>query len=290
MTDESAIAVPPALVLRGRGSRVQLHPQGVLLDRRGTRTTIPPTAIERAEATGLGGRTLRIVLTAPSGDGRTYRVRCRSAPAVRAFAAGCATTLPVRDRDERRPDGYALVRTAPVPAPGRQPLSRTARITWASVALYVAGLVYIVMAARDPAFLIFLWTLAPVILAPSVFCLATIGGAALEEWGLRVRGVTVVADVTGTKAVDGTLRYTYRYRDADGVERTHVSTCAPWPEGSTTAELTYDPAHRGRVDVRGARWKAALLGAFVVGVLAVLTGMTLGGLCCAVLALAGPWL
>ncbi|MBC2878491.1 MULTISPECIES: hypothetical protein [Streptomyces] len=292
MTDESAIAVPPPLVLRGRGTRVQLDRQGVLLDRQGARTTIPPAAVERVQAAGLGGRTLRIVLTSPSGDGgRTYSVRCRSAAAVRAFAAGFEAALPLRDREARRIDGRSLVHTAPVPMAGWRPISRTARITWASVALYAAGLTYIVAAAREPAFLVVLWTIAPMALAPSLICLEAIGGFALECWGLWVRGVTVVADLTDTRrGTQGSIRYTYRYRDADGVQRIHASNDAPWPADSKAAELTYDAAHPNRIRVRKSRRHAVMLGTFVSLGLAVFGGMAVLGLCCAVFALVGPLL
>ncbi|MFI0742209.1 hypothetical protein ACH4PU_29680 [Streptomyces sp. NPDC021100] len=291
MTDESAITVPPALVLRGRGTRVQLHRQGVLLDRRGVRTTIPPAAVARAEAAGPGGRTLRIVLTADRGDGRTYTVRCRSAPAVRAFAAGIVAAVPVGDGEARRLDGHALVRTAPVPTAGRRAFSRTARITWTSVALYATGLVLIVATARAPAFAVLLWTIAPLFLAPSLFCLVRIGGLVREWWGLKVRGVTVVGDLTDTTyGEEGTTYYTYRYQDADGVERTHFSGAGPWPEGSATAELTYDPAHPDRVGVRGAGWSAVVQATLVGVVLAVFAATALLGLCFAAAALAGPWL
>ncbi|MBZ4319693.1 hypothetical protein [Streptomyces huiliensis] len=292
MTDESAIAVPPALVLRGWGTRVQLDPQGVLLDRRGTRTTIPPAAVERVRSAGPGGRTLRIVLTSPSGDGgRTYAVRCRSATAVRAFAAGFEAALPVRDREARRIDGRSLVRTAPVPTAGRRPLSRTARIRWASVALYVTGLVYIIAVARDPALPVFLWAIAPLPLLPSLICLKAIGGYARECWGLWARGVTVVADLADTRlGTQGSMRYTYRYRDAHGVQRTHAANDAPWPTDSKTAELTYDAAHPNRIRVRKARRHAVMLGAFVSLGLTVFGGLALLGVCCAAFALVDPLL
>jgi len=189
-------------------------------------------AIERIDVHGLKGRRLTVVLTGD--EPATYRLSCRSGPAVHEFAQAVRRALPVRDADEPRPDGAGLVAEEPMEpvAPNRR-----RQLWWGLGAAYV--LVFVLLVATGAgAGPVLLWVAAPEAIGGGGFG-AHVGWKMVREaWGMRTRGITVEGRLQESGRYNDVEHHTYAYVDDKG-ERRELTTSE---DSGERAEITYDPA------------------------------------------------
>ncbi|MEV7690907.1 DUF3592 domain-containing protein [Streptomyces bungoensis] len=224
----------------GRRASARLRDGVVLLETGGVRRRIPVAAIERVDVHGAGGRRLTVVLT--GGGSVAYHLRCRSAPAVEAFAHAVRRALPVRDAGEPRPDGAALVTEEPLE---RAAPNRVRRLWWAAGSGYALGLVLLPVAGAGAAVVI-LWVAAPAAIAGGVVGVRAGGKVLRETWVLRTRGITVEGRLQRSRRGEGgSDLYTYAYVDGEGVRRELTSSDG----GGERADITYDPADPGTAEI-----------------------------------------
>ncbi|MFF9625721.1 hypothetical protein [Streptomyces griseosporeus] len=229
------------LVLHGRRRSVARLRSGVLmLDEGRTRRRVPVAAIERVETGGRGGRELTVVLTAPAPPAVTYTLTARSAPMVREFAAALRRAVPVRDADEPRPDGAALVWREDEPEP-----ARPERGVWPAIALVGAFLAVpcVLWFGRGRGLPAVLWVLSPP--AFLIGWAAMVGGWEVrgKASALRTRGLTVEGRLESTyeerSGEQTETKYVYVFADVHGREHRYDG---PRGRGAAQVEIVYDPA------------------------------------------------
>ncbi|MFC5153884.1 hypothetical protein [Streptomyces amakusaensis] len=236
------------LVLHGRRGAVARWEPGVLLvQTRKERHRIPVAAIEEVEVRGRRGRVLAVVLA--SGDGvapaATRLVKCRSAPAVDAFAAALRAELSVRDAAERG-QGAGTVSVERLERPKRRARPRLRTV---AVALYLLVLAWLVaVLVGEPAHrgsftavsALVCWILSPGLAALGRLVTPVVWELIEEPWRLRTRGITVTGELVRTYQREGTW-FVYAFTDTRGRKRT----CRSRDGGPGRVEITYDPERAG---------------------------------------------
>ncbi|GGX27849.1 DUF3592 domain-containing protein [Streptomyces lomondensis] len=248
-----------ALVLRGKGrTALRLEGQMVVLRSSAEELRIPVEAMAEVRAEG---RAVEIELLGGA-EPVVYRVEGVSEAGADAFGQAVGRLLATLDPDAEPMDGLSLVDVRPLTGrdrgwfSGRRPVAAVG-------ALFYAGLMAAVGVTGGGEQVAALLG-GSVALYAGCFMIYAGGRASVEDWRLKRRGITVVAQFS---------HYTnkwrvYTYTTATGQNYTYQTTGS----GTDPIEVTYDPARPG--DAR--------VGVSLLGTLAMLLILAIPGFVAAV--------
>ncbi|MEU5400803.1 hypothetical protein ABZ348_16105 [Streptomyces sp. NPDC005963] len=230
------------LVLHGRrGVSARLDSGALVVQGRRERRRIPVALIERVEVRGRRGRVLAVVLTTREPTALQL-VKCRSVPAVDAFAASLRAELTARDAGERQAEDSAPVTVERLERRKQRQPPRPRTIVIGAYLLFLAWLVTVLLyepgdgSGLTAGLALTYWIISPGLAGIACMVTPVLWGLIEEWWRLRMHGITVLGRLTRTFNSGGT-RYVYNFTDTHGRERT----CDSLGGGPSVAEITYDP-------------------------------------------------
>ncbi|MCZ4513067.1 hypothetical protein O3Q52_33920 [Streptomyces sp. ActVer] len=243
-----------ALVLRGkRRTALRLDGQVVVLRTAVEELRIQVEAMAEVEAEG---RAVEIELLGGT-EPVVHRVEGVPEAGAAAFGQAVARLVPMPDGDAEPVDGLSLVDVHPLPGRNRRWFSGRRPVAVVG-ALFYAGLVAAVGVAGDGEQVAILLG-GSVALYAGCFMIYAGVRANVEDWRLKRRGITVVAQFS---------HYTnkwrvYTYTTATGQSYTYQTTGS----GAAPIEVTYDPARPG-----GARAGVSLMDTIIMILILAIPG------------------
>ncbi|CAL9332938.1 hypothetical protein [Streptomyces sp. Tu 3180] len=234
----------PSVTLRGYGGTLWLEGRAVILEQEGLRRRIPVEAVAEARAAGRGQRSAEIALWGVDGaPGPVFTLEGRDAAQAGRLVE---TVNRARSRSGPPQGGAALVEERPTGTSGRKKglgLTRRERVVGIALLLVHVGGFALLAWAGEPQQAA-LWLLGA---APALFGLLIVVPSlrwAWKRWGVRRRGVTVVAVFARREG----KRTFFRYTDLEGGTHEIEPDCAARRIGGDPRriEVVHDRRQPGR--------------------------------------------